>query len=118
MLVGWLSRGRVAFAQNGLMVYQGAYLEPDGSRKFSYSLLNNGLWVPPQRVPDVTTSLEPPAAVMVSNNVWEVVRQVPNEYYQLYASRYSLVAGSPPVNQADRWQGAERAEREDSRARR
>lgn len=96
VLVGWLSRGRVAFAQNGLMVYQSGLMEPDGSRKLNYTLLSNGLWAPGQRVPDVTTSWESPSAVMVSNNVWEVVRQVPNEYYKLSVSRYALVAGSPP----------------------
>jgi hypothetical protein len=90
--MGKESSGRVALAQDGLLVYQSKEIGSDGERGLVHSLYY-GPWTPSKPLPDNPRTSDAPAVVLVFNNTWTVVRRVPHKDFQLRASHYRLDAG-------------------------
>lgn len=84
--IGKESRGRVALANEGLLVYQSRYPEADGSYGLVYSVFQGG-WSQSRALPDRITTTDSPAAVL-NFGTWRVVRQVPHQDYQMSFSEY------------------------------
>lgn len=90
--IGKQSRGRVALAGDGLLVYQSRSPEPDGSYGLVHSVFQ-GAWSQSRPLPDSDpntpgcTTSDSPAAVLTFGS-WTVVRQVPHRDYVLGRSSY------------------------------
>lgn len=90
--IGKQSRGRVALANEGLLVYQSRSQQPDGSYGLVHSMFQGG-WTPSKPLPghhpitDPMTTSDSPAAVLTLGT-WTVYRQVPHQGYLLGVSRY------------------------------
>jgi hypothetical protein len=86
------SRGRVALAGEGLLVYQSRSPQPDGSYGLVHSLFQGG-WSQSRPLPgthpitDPMTTSDSPAAVLTFGT-WTVVRQVPHQDYMMGVSSY------------------------------
>ncbi|HEY0171272.1 MAG TPA: hypothetical protein VGB98_09635 [Pyrinomonadaceae bacterium] len=92
------SSGRVALANEGLMVYQNVERESDGSRGLLYSLFE-GAWTLSRPVPDRVTTDDAPAGSLGLGG-WTFVRQVPHRDYQLASTTYVRAPGGG-ISKAD-----------------